>query len=226
MGYGLAMDILLVRHGESEGNRDGRLQGHGHYPLTERGEEQARALGAWLAGRGIAWDVAYCSPLARATQTAQIVAGLTGTPAAQPVDDLAEVRPGRLEGLTREEIAERHPDFMHRDLSGLGDFSDYGGESYDDLQLRVARVSEMLFERHRATEAPVAIFAHGGINFQLLKSLICVPVPRVCIVRIGNCSASLVRMRERRGQYLGELVWHVPVELMGAPERDGGALFR
>ncbi len=226
MGYGQAMDILLVRHGESEGNLAGRMQGHAEYPLTERGVSQARALGTWLRERQIGWEVAYTSPLGRARQTAEILTEVTGGTAAVVEADLAEVRAGRLEGLDRAEIAEAFPDFMQRDLTGLGDFSAYGGESYDELQVRVGRVVELLVARHRDAQARVLVVAHGGMNFQLLKTLICVPVPRVCLFRIGNCSATLVRLRERRGEYLGEVVWHVPVELMGAPERDGGALFR
>jgi broad specificity phosphatase PhoE len=73
----------------------------------------------------------------------------------------------------------------------------------------------------------VLIVGHGGINFQLLKLLICEPVPRVCILRMGNCGVTLVRMRERRGRYLGELVWHVPLELMGAAAGEGvSSVFR
>ena len=59
------------------------------------------------------------------------------------------------------------------------------------------------------------LVGHGGINFQLLKLMICEPVPRVCIVRMGNCSATLVRLRQRRDRYIGEVAWHVPIELMG-----------
>ncbi|HEV8248129.1 MAG TPA: hypothetical protein VGP93_20280, partial [Polyangiaceae bacterium] len=54
----------------------------------------------------------------------------------------------------------------------------------------------------------------GGFHFQLLKLLVCEPVPRVCIVRMSNCAATLVRLRERHGVFRGELVWHVPIELM------------
>ena len=61
----------------------------------------------------------------------------------------------------------------------------------------------------------------GGFNFQLLKRLVCRPVPRTCIVRMGNCSATLVRLRDVRGTFMGELIWHVPVELMGGQSLEG-----
>jgi broad specificity phosphatase PhoE len=115
------------------------------------------------------------------------------------------------------------PDFLQRKITELGDFADFGGESYDEVQARARSFVAELEREHRAAESRVLLVAHGGINFQILKSLICEPVPRVCIVRMGNCSATLVRMRERRGSYLGEVVWHVPLELIEprAPDAEG-----
>ena len=53
------MDILLVRHGESEANAEGRLQGRLDYPLSERGRAQARQLARWLVQSQVGWDVAF-----------------------------------------------------------------------------------------------------------------------------------------------------------------------
>jgi 2,3-bisphosphoglycerate-dependent phosphoglycerate mutase len=221
------MEILIVRHGESAGNAEGRMQGTQDFLLSERGREQARRLARWLNANAIRWDVAYSSPLGRATETAALLAELTGHPVAELEPDLAELRAGALEGLTRDEIAERFPAFLQRGVTELGDFSEFGGEGYDEVQLRARRLFEKLEREQRAAERRVLLVGHGGINFQLLKILICVPVPRVCIVRMGNCSATLVRMRDRRGSYMGEVVWHVPVELMGGETDEGaGSLFR
>ena len=219
------MFLLFVRHGESEGNSAGLMQGRGDFPLTERGRYLALRVGAWLREHDVGWDAAYVSPLTRARQTADIIVAQAGGPAPVVEPDLAEVTVGSLEGLNREQIAERHPDFLTRELEKLGDFAAYGGESYDDIQARVGRVVDKLSASHR--EERVLLVGHGGLGFHLLKSLVCEPVPLVCILRLGNCTASLVRMRERRGVFFGELVWHVPVELMGGvDERDVGALFR
>jgi hypothetical protein len=48
-----------------------------------------------------------------------------------------------------------------------------------------------------------------------MKAAICIPVPRVAILRFGNCCTSKMHFRERRGAYMGEVQWHVPIELMG-----------
>jgi broad specificity phosphatase PhoE len=217
------MDVLLVRHAESEGNLERRMQGHLDLHLSETGRVQARALGAWLLRSQIRWDTALTSPLARARQTAEIIAQTTRSTAPAPDPDLAEIRAGRLEGLTREQMLEQFPSFLERPVTDLGDFSEFGGESYDDVQARARRLIDKIERRYREPPQCVLLVGHGGMNFQILKILICEPVPRVCILRMGNCTATLVRMRERRGRYLGEVVWHVPVELMGAETGEGVA---
>ncbi len=214
------MEVLLVRHGESEGNVEGRMQGHRDYPLSERGREQAATLAAWLRRHAIAWDAAYRSPLLRASQTAALLSELCALPAATPEPDLAELRAGSLEGLTRDDMVERYPHFLERGITELGDFSEFGGEGYNEVQQRARRLFAQLEQQHREAGHRVLLVGHGGINFQLLKLMICEPVPRVCIVRMGNCSATLVRLRQRRDRYIGEVAWHVPIRA------DGGRVGR
>lgn len=215
------MDILFVRHGESQNNSEGRLQGRNDSPLTERGRAQASTLAGWLAERGFRWSAAYASPLARAWETAEIVAERTGFPRPVVDEDLAEVGVGSLEAMTRDEIGARHPTFLTRALADLGDFSEFGGEGYDSVQARVRRVLMRLEKAHREGADRVLVVAHGGINFQLVKAAICMPVPRVCILSWGNCTATLLRFRERRGIYMADVAWHVPLELMGGGPGEG-----
>jgi len=221
------MEILFLRHGESEGNAAARMQGRRDYPLTALGREQAAQAGTFLHRSGLSFAAAYVSPLARAFETAEIVARAGVEPKAQIEADLAEISVGALESLNEAEIRERHPPFLDRSVSESGDFSDYGGESYLDVQARVARLRERLEGLHRRGGDRVLLIGHGGFHYQFVKSLVCDPIPRVCILKMGNCTATLIRLRERRGQYLGEIVFHVPVELMGGVSGEGAArLFR
>lgn len=197
------------------------MQGRSDFPLTELGRAQAKKLGAWLSGLGLEWHALYASPLARAWETAALVRAGAGGPEPVPEPGLAEVHAGELEGLSYVEIVERYPSYTSRGVGGIGDFAEFGGESYGEVQARAADVFRRLEAKHRGHAERVVCVGHGGLNFQLLKQLICEPVPRVCIVRMGNCSATLVRFRERRGTFMGEIVWHVPVELMGGSSRDG-----
>lgn len=209
------MDLLLVRHGESEGNSLGQLQGHVDSPLTPLGRAQARRVGAWLKAQAPRWAAAYCSPLSRARETAEIITNQTGYPAALHDDDLREVAAGELEGLNRDQIWKKYPGYADRKITDLGDFAEFGGEGYDDLQARVGRFRERLERRHKPGADVVLVVAHGGLLFQLVKSVVCVPVPRVCILQWGNCTATLLRFRERRGTFMAEVTWHVPIDLMG-----------
>lgn len=221
---------MVVRHGESKANAEARMQGRFDSPLSDRGRAQARALGAFLGRIGFRWERALSSPLKRAFETAQIAAAAAGGAAPEAEPDLAEVAAGALEGLSVSEIGEQYPSYPARRLDELGDFAEYGGESYADIQERVgvlvARLIGLSGFPHLA-QAPdgvasaeggeprrLLLVGHGGFNFHLVKHLICVPVPRICVLRMDNCCATLVRLRRRRGMQIGEVVWHVPVELM------------
>src|SRR6185369_16506319 len=74
------LEILLVRHGESEGNAQERMQGSSDFPLTERGRTQARALAAWLGSQGLGLQATYASPLRRAWETAEILSANGAAP--------------------------------------------------------------------------------------------------------------------------------------------------
>lgn len=200
------------------------MQGHQDFPLTDRGRLQARVLASWLLERRLGWQALYASPLKRAHETAEIVVRETGSTPLRLEPALRELRAGLLEGLTFEEIVERFPHYAERTVGELGDFSEFGGEAYEEAQERAKALFARLETAHRARAERIVLVGHGGFNFQLVKLLICRPVPRVCVLRMGNCSATLVRMREQRGTFLGEVVWHVPVELMGGDSRDGRRL--
>jgi broad specificity phosphatase PhoE len=219
------MEIMLLRHGESEGNAQGRMQGRRDYPLSPLGREQAARAAAFIGGTGLTLNAVYSSPLKRAFETASIVAASGVRPNPLVDEDLPEIGAGSLEGMNEAEIRAAHPEFMHRPLSETGDFADYGGESYAEVQARLTRLMARLEARHREAEERVLLVGHGGFHYQLVKALLCEPIPRVCILKFGNCTVSLLRMRERRGLYMGELVFHVPVELLGGTSGEGAARF-
>lgn len=221
------MELVFVRHGESEGNVERRLQGHADYRLSALGREQASHVALWLKLRNLVFHHVYTSPLLRASETAEIITAELGINPAVPDDDLREVNAGKLQGKNLSEIQAEYPSFLSRGLEGLGDFAEFGGESYGDVQARCGRLCEKFLVRHKENRERLLIVAHGGINFQFVKSLICSPVPRVAILRMGNCTATMVRMRERRAVLIGEVAWHIPVELMGSDEYErSSGIFR
>src|SRR5918999_3118854 len=123
--------ILLARHGETDWNRESRFQGHADPPLNELGRQQARELAGSLTDSGVA--AVYASPLARARETAEIVAEVLGLPVETRMA-LREVDVGSWQGLTREEVETRYPDDFRRWLDAGEGWDD--GESYDELGRR------------------------------------------------------------------------------------------
>src|ERR1700731_205740 len=92
--------LLLVRHGETDWNAEGKLQGHPHRPLNEYGRQQAEALAASFSTGSI--DALYASDLSRARETAEILGAKLGL-GVEVDPDLREKNWGNWEGLTSEE---------------------------------------------------------------------------------------------------------------------------
>jgi broad specificity phosphatase PhoE len=140
------MQIVLVRHGDTEWNRDRRHTGRTDIPLTDHGRAEARMLREPLAG----WSFArvLTSPLARALETCRL-AGLGE--AAESTDALLEWDYGEYEGITTTEIrAERPGWFLWRDGCP-------GGETADEVGARV----DPLVAELKASEGDIALFSHS-----------------------------------------------------------------
>jgi probable phosphoglycerate mutase len=153
--------IYLIRHGQTEFNREDRVQGRIDSPLTELGVAQARAMGERLrtikAAEGGAWRL-DASPLGRAQTTARIVAETAGLPAPRTEARLIEVDYGLLEGLTRAELDERFPRFAG--VTGVFGQAP-GGETLEAL---LARVRGWLSDAQAvAAETHIVAVAHVGV---------------------------------------------------------------
>jgi broad specificity phosphatase PhoE len=133
--------LLLVRHGETDWNAEGRLQGHTDRPLNDYGRRQAKELAERLAGEGA--DAIYTSDLVRAQETAEIVGERLGlTVVVDP--DLREKDWGTWEGLTGDERV--HVEFA--------------GESTQDHRERVMGAVRRIAARH--PDQRVVVVTHGG----------------------------------------------------------------
>ena len=153
--------IVLVRHGQTEYNREGRWQGSDtDVPLNDAGRAEAERVAASIAER---FDdriaAVYTSDLERARQTAQIVAARLGLEA---VDEpaLRELSHGRWEGLTHAEVEKRWPDEHAAYQADPYHVRRGGGDSYEDLEARVWPALERLADRHRGKR--IVAVSHGG----------------------------------------------------------------
>jgi broad specificity phosphatase PhoE len=182
--------LYLIRHGATTANleRPYRLQGRRcDDPLSPMGIRQAELTRDALAERRI--NRFYCSPLRRAQQTAQIIAGSRAATIV-PIDALIECDVGRWEGLSWETIQEQ-------DAAAYGQFladpSVHGyprGENFHQVADRVAPIFEELFEE--CAGETILVVGHHVVNRVYLAGLLGLPASNARQVRLENCGISMV----------------------------------
>lgn len=180
------LELWLIRHGETEWNRQGRIQGHSDNPLNDLGRAQARALGGRLAVER--FDRIYSSDLGRAIETARLA---FPDHAIETDVRLREVSAGVLEGKVSSELSESER--LVKDLRGSGrtDVRPEGGESYQDVMVRLRDWLGGLPGSGR-----VACVTHGGVIHTALRVVLGHPDdwsggPHIAIT---NTSVSVVRL--------------------------------
>lgn len=151
------MNIYLIRHGETDWNRERRIQGQTDIPLNALGVRQAEALAERL--KSIPFDVIYTSDLGRVVQTSEIVAAAQGRDVpVVPAPELRECNYGLWEGLTRDEIAQRFPADWNAWVSSGAAGKPTGGEAYSNLVNRAG----LLLDRIKGEEGTILISTHLG----------------------------------------------------------------
>ncbi|MFM2354081.1 MAG: hypothetical protein RLZZ608_1487 [Actinomycetota bacterium] len=149
--------FALVRHGETDWNRERRIQGSTDIPLNDTGREQARATGALLASRR--WTALVASPLTRASETARLIGAEVGLGEPELEPRIAERDYGQAEGLTGPEIDAMFPDGA--DVPGR--------EPREAVAERTVAALHDLAARHPG-EA-VIVVAHGGVIRSVLETV-------------------------------------------------------
>ena len=161
----MASRVLLVRHGQSEWNAQGRWQGQADPPLSELGRAQARAAAHSLG----ALDAIFASDLQRATETAAIISAAIGVGPVIVDPDLREREAGEWSGLTRDEIHVRYPGYLpddrHRAFAPSSGTAKRppGWEPDDALLERARRALVRIHETLQDGEALVV--THGGLIY-------------------------------------------------------------
>ena len=180
--------ILLVRHGETEWNALGRVQGWTDSQLNDRGRAQAARLAARLAATPL--SAVYASDLSRARDTGRAFAAPRGLPV---LDDpgLRERCYGDWEGLTLGELAQRYPqdwDRYHRQRAL--DVSIPGGETWEEVAARVVAVLRRILADHPGPDETVALVGHGGSLRPAILDALGAPLPVLMRLRLDNASLS------------------------------------
>ena len=155
--------LILIRHGETDWNVEGRYQGQADPPLNAHGLEQARDLSEKLLPLKL--DVVYTSPLLRAAQTAQVISERLGIPMVlEP--RLMEIHQGSWQTRLRAEIQALYPDLFRQWEAAPWQVSPPNGETLYQVQARVDAALESIIPRHRG--AGIGFVAHR-IPIALIK---------------------------------------------------------
>lgn len=178
--------FYLIRHGETENNRRGRVQGWTESPLSALGREQARRIGVRLAG--IRPDAAVSSPLGRALETAKIALG--DGAAIDVRDGIREINLGVWEGRSASELRRAYPEDVAVWFDRPGALRIEGAETIRSFRLRVGREMEKL--RTDFEDATVAVFTHGGMICAWLTLILGMKLDDIWRFKIRNGSLTRV----------------------------------
>ena len=185
----MATRVILVRHGETDWNAEGRIQGHLPVPLNERGRAQAEAVGARL--EPVPFAALYSSDLLRARQTAEAIGRASG----QRVRDDRRLREwdlGILSGLMRSVAEELHPEAFGIFRKRLLDEPVPGGESIRARYERVTAAVQEIADRHPG-ETVVAV-SHGGPLGDCYRRAVGAPMGSQMRIDLFNAGVSVLRV--------------------------------
>lgn len=192
------MRLFLVRHGETDWNREGRFQGQRDTHLSEKGRSQAFRVASFLALHEFEGIVS--SPLARALDTALKIGSacaLNGNEleGVEIVDEFTEINHGEWEGLLADEVRERWGDLLalwHSSPESVR-MPGEGGESLEDVQRRAVAGVAGLAESY---SGDVVVASHDAVIKALLCYFLGIPLDNFWRFQIANCSLSVVELQE------------------------------
>ncbi len=179
--------IYITRHGETEWNAEGRIQGHTDVPLSERGREQAQMLARRLSRVRI--DAAYSSDLSRAAETAR-VALVERDISIDFTEELREYNKGVFEGLTETEYRDKYPELYEPSMANDLDFAPPNGETIRETSARLDGIVQRVKWTHM--DENVLIVGHGGSLRAGIVSLLDLPLEANWKFAMHNCSLTVI----------------------------------
>ena len=204
------MKVYLVRHGETEWNRRGKIQGQADIPLNEKGEALAFLTGQKM--KDIPFKRIYTSPLSRARRTAELISGQRGLPLMED-SRLLEISYGNREGqllalIHRLPFLRLHRYFFYSSAY----VPPKGGETYDDLRKRCREFLEQELKPLEEQMDHVLVCGHGA----LIREMVCIidgiapdafwkgPVQKNCAVTVLSLEQGVFQVMEEGTVYYND----------------------
>lgn len=160
------MKLYLVRHGQTDWNVAGKIQGSTDIPLNETGRKQAACLAKGMERRPVAR--VFTSTLSRAYETAAAIGESQNVPVYR-IPELEEVNYGYWEGLTMEEIEKKYPKELEQWYLSPVEVAPPGGETQTQVYERCGRAIQQILEQ---TDGDVAVVSHGATVVFLLEYML------------------------------------------------------
>ncbi|OAB44293.1 histidine phosphatase family protein [Paenibacillus glacialis] len=176
------MRLGLIRHGLTDWNMIGKIQGQSDIPLNDDGRWQARALGERLREESFKWDYIISSGLSRAEETGSIISSILNIPLLEPDVRLLERSFGQVEGISAEE--------REKKWGKEWDQQDLGQEKKEAIQSRGLEFMEDIWSRY--PDKNILVISHGGFLAILYTALF----DDRYTERIGNLSLTILEKED------------------------------
>ncbi|HEC33575.1 MAG TPA: histidine phosphatase family protein [Chloroflexi bacterium] len=186
--------VLLIRHGQTEWNREQRFRGRADIPLDETGLRQARVTAKYVAAR---WPVraVYSSPMQRAIQTAEAIAAVQGLEV-QLLQGLLDLDFGMLQGQPFADARVCYPDLLRAWFEAPHTVRFPGGEGLDEVRNRCTATLREVVDRH--PEQTVAMVAHTVVNRVLLCAVLDLENDHFWHLGQDTCAVNLIEWDGKR----------------------------
>ena len=186
------MKLILVRHGQTQWNRENRAIGHADIELNEEGRKQVQGLALALRRERVA--AIYSSPLRRALETAETIARFHQGKV-KPDDAFIEMDCGEIDGLTYDEMRERYGDFLKEWMNDACSLAMPGGECLEDVQLRAWHGVERIVDNH--PKEAVIVASHNFAIQCIICRALALDLSQFRRLRLSLASISVLDFGER-----------------------------
>ncbi len=188
------MKIYLIRHGETQGNREGYFRGRSDFPLNENGKEQARLLAEALKDSGI--TRIYSGPLTRARQTAEILADKLGVPVVVE-EGFNNINLGPWEGKKKEDIKREFPREFQLWITRPEELKLPGAETVMEVMERAVATLKRIVEE--VQEESIAVVTHRAVLKPLIAGILDMRPPFFWKIHVDTASYSILKFKRERG---------------------------
>lgn len=202
------LEILLIRHGQTDWNRDRRIMGRTDVPLNRTGRAEAKGLARAL--RDVRIDAVYTSPVLRAVQTAKLLLNGRKRRVAH-AHDMAEIDYGLWIGKTFDEVIPEKAFHVYHKTPHKA--CPPGGEPMCDVYRRAVQFIEKIRRRHK--KGRIAVVSHADVIKTILVHYLGMDLNDLLKFRIDNASVSLLWFHKDRARVMAVNSLTVPSRLFG-----------